>query len=408
MKIGLLAYHSVCNYGAFLQLLSTVEYLKAHGHSPLVINWVPKDLEQTYQRVSIPTVVNMFARERSFYYPLSKLCRTDEDVAEVILKEKIDAVIIGSDAVCQHHPLIERMRFPTRTIIHVSHYTSDRMYPNPFWGTFNKYLNPKVPVAVISASSQDSQFQYIKGQLKRQMKESILEYKYCSVRDDWSQRMVSYLTDGAIIPEVTPDPVFAFNKNAGHLLPSKKDILNRYHLPSKYLLVSFKNGRYISQSWIDDLAELAKQNGMACVKLPYADCKAFGDFSYDVGDCISPLDWYALIKYSCGYIGNNMHPIVVSLHNGVPFFSFDNYGTVKLRGLVTNEKSSKIFHVLTAAGLQENRVFEKSRDYVMPKPNTVINGILNFDLVKEKFFAESYYRKYSVMMEKAISSLQSL
>lgn len=408
MKIGILAYHSVCNFGAFLQLLSTVEYLKVHGHSPLVINWVPKDLEQTYQRVSIPKVVSMFARERSVYYPLSDLCRTDEDIAEVILKEKIAAVIIGSDAVCQHHPLFERMLFPTKTIIHISHYTSDRMYPNPFWGTFNQYLNPKVPVAVISASSQDSQFQYIKGHLKHQMKEAILEYKYCSVRDDWSQRMISYLTDGAIIPDVTPDPVFAFNMNAGHLLPSRKDILNRYHLPENYLLISFKNGRYISQTWINDFAESAKQKGMECVKLPYADCKAFGNLAYDVGDCISPLDWYALIKYSCGYIGNNMHPIVVALHNGIPFFSFDNYGTVKFRGLLTNEKSSKIFHILTAAGLLENRVFEKSKDYVMPKPDAVLNRILNFNLTKEISFAESYYRKYSEMMNKAIISLQTL
>jgi hypothetical protein len=147
---------------------------------------------------------------------------------------------------------------------------------------------------------------------------------------------------------------------------------------------------------------------MECVKLPYADCKAFGIFAYDVGDCISPLDWYALIKYSCGYIGNNMHPIVVALHNGVPFFSFDNYGTVKFKGLLTNEKSSKIFHILTAAGLPENRVFEKSKDYIMPKPDAVLNRILNFDLAKEISFAESYYHKYSEMMNKVIISLQTL
>ena len=48
MKIGLLAYHSVCNFGAMLQLLSTYMFLENHGHEPVVINWVAKDLEEYY------------------------------------------------------------------------------------------------------------------------------------------------------------------------------------------------------------------------------------------------------------------------------------------------------------------------------------------------------------------------
>ena len=50
MKIGILAYHSACNFGATLQLLSTYSYLKNNGHDPLVINWVPEDLEDFYRK----------------------------------------------------------------------------------------------------------------------------------------------------------------------------------------------------------------------------------------------------------------------------------------------------------------------------------------------------------------------
>lgn len=39
---------------------------------------------------------------------------------------------------------------------------------------------------------------------------------------------------------------------------------------------------------------------------------------------LNPIDWYALIKYSKGYIGERMHPIVVSLHNSVPFIVLMN------------------------------------------------------------------------------------
>ena len=59
MKIGLLAYHSVCNFGAMLQLLSTYMFLKNHGHEPMVINWVAKDLEEYYtQNTPISQIEN--------------------------------------------------------------------------------------------------------------------------------------------------------------------------------------------------------------------------------------------------------------------------------------------------------------------------------------------------------------
>ena len=43
MNIGILAYHSACNYGANLQVLSTVGYLKRNGHNPIVINYETDD-----------------------------------------------------------------------------------------------------------------------------------------------------------------------------------------------------------------------------------------------------------------------------------------------------------------------------------------------------------------------------
>ena len=88
------------------------------------------------------------------------------------------------------------------------------MYPNCFWGTFNKYLRVPVPTAIISGSSQDSKFFFIEEKNKREMKRSILELRFISVRDDWTKKMIEYITDGEIVPEVTPDPVFAFNLNA--------------------------------------------------------------------------------------------------------------------------------------------------------------------------------------------------
>lgn len=406
MKIGLLAYHAACNFGAFLQLLSTVEYVKKQGDEPRVINWVPRDFRKYYEKRSLPEVRSLYLRLQQQYYPLTDLCESDKEVAAIIEKEHIEAVIVGSDAVCQHHPFRERFKFPCRRIIYIGHPTSDRMFPNCFWGSFNKYLSTPIPVSVISGSSQDSKYYFITGRTKTKMKSSITDFKYISVRDDWTQKMISYLTDGEITPKVTPDPVFGFNHNASHLLPSKQQILDKFQLPEKYIIVSFRGKGSVTQGWIDEFEALASNGGYACVKLPYADMAAFGKIKYTVGDEITPLEWYALIKYSSGYVGNNMHPIVTSIANGVPFYSFDNYGIPVENGVPTNGESSKIYHILEKAGFLENRVFVK-KDYIVPRARLVYEAIVSFDKSKEIAFAESYYAEYEEMMKKVTFSIKS-
>ena len=406
MKIGLLAYHAACNFGAFLQLLSTVEYIRKQGDEPIVINWIPKDFRKDYEKRSLPEVRSLYSQLREQYYPMTELCETEKDVAKVIENERIEAVIIGSDAVIQHHPLRERISFPCRRIIYIGHPTSDRMYPNCFWGTFNKYLRVPVPTAIISGSSQDSKFFFIEEKNKREMKRSILELRFISVRDDWTKKMIEYLTDGEIVPEVTPDPVFAFNLNASQLIPSKEDIVRKFSIPDNYIILSFKGQKSVNQDWIDKFQKEVSIEAMSCVKLPYADAPAFGDVQYSVGDAITPLEWYALIKYSKGYVGNNMHPIVTSITNGVPFFSFDNYGIPKIGDKLTNGESSKIFNILKQAGLLENRISILGNEYFPMEPSEVLDRLLNFNRISEERFAEDCLRRYERMMTEVYSQIK--
>lgn len=398
MKIGLLAYHAACNFGAFLQLLSTIEYIRKRRDEPIVINWVPKDFRKYYEKRSLPEIRELYACLRAQYFNMTELCETDKQVAKVIEKEKIEAVIIGSDAVSQHHPIRERIHFPCRRIICITKPTSDRMYPNCFWGSFSKYLNKTIPIAVISGSSQDSKYYYIKGKTKARMKKSILDFCYMSVRDDWTQKMVEYLTDGEFLPNITPDPVFAFNHNASHLIPSKEDICKKFNLPDNYLILSFKGSNSVNQGWIYEFQKLANEKGLVCVKLPYPDASAFGDIQYTVGNTITPLEWYALIRYSKGYVGNNMHPIVTSITNCIPFYSFDNYGIPKIDGRITNGESSKIYHILKQAELLDYRIYTRSCDYIPKSPQDVLWALLNFDVEKEASFAECFYHRYEKMM----------
>lgn len=408
MKIGLLAYHAVCNFGAMLQLLSTYMFLKNHGHEPVIINWVAKDLENYYaQNTPISQIENQL-KLRLQLWKETALCRTIKDVANIISNEQIDAVIIGSDAVAQHHPLFERIVFPCRNIIAINSVTSDVVFPNPFWGIWTDYLDKPVPVALMSAASQDSKYKYISKKLRKQMKERIMAFSYVSVRDVDTQKMFSFITEGQCCPSVTPDPVFAFNQNAVSLVPSKEELMKKYGLSGKYMLISFKNEKCcnVSQTWLNKFQDIAKHHGIQCVSLPFSTSLSAGELESEIALPLNPIDWYALLKYSCGYIGNNMHPIVVCIHNTVPFFSFDNYGTKHANGLFCDSSTSKIRHILKVANLLDCRIASNSLFRRTPSPEHVFNKLQTFDKAKCKNFAQGYLNKYNEMMTKILERLR--
>lgn len=408
MKIGLLAYHAVCNFGAMLQLLSTYMFLKNHGHEPVIINWVAKDLENYYaQNTPISQIENQL-KLRLQLWKETALCRTIKDVANIISNEQIDAVIIGSDAVAQHHPLFERIVFPCRNIIAINSVTSDVVFPNPFWGIWTDYLDKPVPVALMSAASQDSKYKYISKKLRKQMKERIMAFSYVSVRDVDTQKMFSFITEGQCCPSVTPDPVFAFNQNAASLVPSKEELMKKYGLSGKYMLISFKNEKRcnVSQTWLNKFQDIAKHHGIQCVSLPFSTSLSAGELESEIALPLNPIDWYALLKYSCGYIGNNMHPIVVCIHNTVPFFSFDNYGTKHANGLFCDSSTSKIRHILKVANLLDCRIASNSLFRRTPSPEHVFNKLQTFDKAKCKNFSQGYLNKYNEMMTKILERLR--
>lgn len=404
MKIGLLAYHASCNFGANLQLLSTIGYLKKRFHEVVVINWYPESLERYYEKQTPKLQVEVHRTFREKYYSETALCRTALDVAHVVDHEKIEAIIIGSDAVAQHHPFLSRIGFPTKKIISINKFTEDRMFPNPFWGNFVDYLERKIPIAILSASCQNSNYFLFSNKIKGEMYNAIKKYSYISVRDDWTQNLYKCVTDGKVIPPVTPDPVFAFNYNID-FIPSKQYILDKYGLPEKYILLSFLNSYSVSEIWIEKFTQYAKNEGFTCVALPFPKGICFkNSLNIKIDIPLCPLEWYALIKYSSGYVGHNMHPIVVALHNSIPFFSFDNYGISKFK-LFVNERSSKIYHILSVAGFLENRISTRSFVKKTPTPEFVFDKLKYFDVKKCLVFADQYLVAYKDMMKNLMKQL---
>lgn len=397
-KIGLLTYHSVYNFGANLQALSSLWYFRKRGYEVKIINWRPKDLLEHYQKT---TPQNQAGIHESFFerfFDTTDVCQTDEEIVRIIEEESIDAIVIGSDAVCRHFPFLMRWR-PSRTYTFLKNglYTPD-IFPNPYWGSFYNKLVKKIPMILMSVSSQGTQYQYALSGERKSVAVALRNFSFISVRDTWSQKVFNYFSYGEKVPLITPDPVFGFNINVPQEFVSK-EILKRFNLPEKYIILSFKQKYSPSKDWVIRFVQYCNHVGISVISLPYPQEENCLNVDINLSLPITPLEWYSIIKHSRGYVGNNMHPIVVSMHNAIPFFSFDYYASISLFLRRVNLKFSKIYDLLSKSGLLEYYVNVQSSSFHFPEPELVFEKISNFNVEKGKILAKEKENCYVNLMK---------
>lgn len=390
MKIGLLTYHWVPNFGAQLQTLSTYKYLEKNGYSPIILNWIPEDARTYYNRVM---------SEQRLYHEkfITGNCILTEEFSDfkhmlkIIENNGVTHVVIGSDSLFNiYKPSINIRTFKRNKP------TSDHKFPNPFWG----YGLESIPHVGVSISCQNAKYQDFKKEAI-EIGKTLGYFNAITVRDEWTQSMVSYFTNGNIVPNVTPDPVFAFNENVPQC-SSKKDVLSRFNLPEKYILFSFSKGRMSApKKWIKNLVYRFHQDGYKCIELGKIGGQHL-QMDGEVALPLDPMDWYNLIKYSSAYIGVLMHPIVVCLHNSVPFFSFDHYGTGPI--LFSKKSSSKIFDVLKRADLLDYHFFQRNH-LIFPSSKEVYDLIMRFPTQKCREFSKKQQKSCLENMNNVITEL---
>lgn len=409
MKIGVLTFLHVANFGANLQATSTYYYLKNQGHTPVFINYTSYQVEITNKisqlkkklqnrSISIQTLEHeKFIKEQ--IKNQTRNVHTCSQVFEVIKEEGIEAVIIGSDAVAQHWPLFSTLKLGKHRPFWIEPLQQERRFPNPFWGVG---FSDKIPTAMMSVSSQNSKYPIFTKSVLKRIAKQIDTMTYVSVRDAWTKDMMLAAQPSRSI-EVTPDPVFALNYNLGDLIPSENDIRRKFELPEKYVLIGLRSQVYTYEE-LDKMNELLMSEGKECVAFNIDGVYAYKHpFKYEIKLPLNPLDWFGLIKYASAYIGSNMHPIVSSLTNGVPCFSIDNWGIVDFWGKKKTSKSSKVYDVLSQYGLTDYWCSIENG-----KCNTTVEKIIeklhNFPTDKVKQISIKRVNVYKNMMERIISS----
>lgn len=395
MNIGILTFYKVANFGANIQGVSTYYYFKKIGYNPIFLNYVSvkteNSLEESYKN-SVQTKAHIDFVNSYIENQTENLYNSD-DVVAAIDKYHIDAIIIGSDAVVQHHPLLSRIHKGRRKPFYIAHPAPERMFPNPFWGCG---FADKIPTVMMSVSSQNSKYSQFSKSLKSRMFETLNNMKYISVRDTWTLNMMKAIGVNQDV-KVTPDPVFAFNYNAGHLVPSEDDIRKRFCLPKDYVLVSL-HSQSLTLKTLDELNSMFKAAGKTCVAFPMPEGVRYQHhFDYEIKVPLSSIDWYALIKYASGYVGSNMHPIIVSLHNAVPCFSIDHWGTKDFFNRTVRDGSSKVEHIMGVFGLK-NYVKPIDNDICYVEASVIVDAIQKFPCEHVRKVALDKYDEYLKMM----------
>lgn len=410
MKIGLLTFLDVANFGANLQAASTYNYLKNHGYQVEAINY------QSYKS-SIENRLRVYKRNLCHQdMPVqnkahqifvsqeidcqSPLLHTSSQVARYIRDGGFDGIIIGSDAVAQHWPWLSTIRAGTHRPFWIEPLQRERRFPNPFWG---EGFAKEVPTAMMSVSSQNSKYKKFSKYTLKAMSEHLKRMRYISVRDEWTRQMMLEANTDLNIT-VTPDPVFALNQNLGQKIPSEQYIRKKFRLPEQFVLIGLRS-QVLSFEELTRLNDLMWKQGKSCVAFSIDGRYSYRHpFKYEIPLPLMPLEWFALIKYSSGYIGSNMHPMVSALTNAVPCFSLDNWGMVDFWGHKTRQSaSSKVFDVLSQYGLTDYRAeIDNGRCHVAPE--RIVAMLHDFPVEDVRRVSVQRLDRYNQMMQDIIQS----
>ncbi len=398
MKVGILTYHWVSNFGANLQALSTYKFIERTGNQPVIINWIPDDVKRNYvYRVSREqnAIHEEFAKKH--FTSITRICHNSNDIAQVIDEENLDIVVIGSDAVFTYKPLRSRIVL-CRSGLRYFKPLSDNDFPNPFWGDFLDMVKHPIKIASLSASAQNTPFYQITSKKKKKHFQSYLErFSFLTVRDIWTREMIEYLTNNTISPTITPDPMFGFNYN---VKPTDDLVITKLigkDVP--YAILSITTP-LLDDKWAIELEKEFSNVGITLIGLAQTNKRFKSPLKNNVTLPLDPMDWYNLIKFSKGYIGELMHPVLVALHNSVPVFAIDLYGFKKDNKL--DEKSSKTFQIMQRFGLLDN-YYHRLLGKGTPTPKYVLNQVLSFDREKCAQMSKVLYLEYKSMMNKVLS-----
>ena len=301
MKVGILTHHWLYNFGANLQALATVSCLRKLGYKPVILNYRIPELVAKYDAMVTNEQRMAHVDFCNKYLPESEICTDTQTVVQVAKQCQLGAVVSGSDAVLRIDPRSNR---------------DDLGFPNPFWLNWTEHAGINRS-GFLATSAMGSNFWDIRRQQRIEMGRATDQLSYIGVRDRWTERMLR-LCHGTKTINYCPDPVSVFNDDV--------DIDSEAPSNDNYILFSGYK-KTVSKDWIKEFVGAANEKGFRVFSLPHPELVVDGSFDQVLKLPMSPIQWWNWLKHSKGYVGVRFHPIMISLVNGTPFVSLDQYQT---------------------------------------------------------------------------------
>ena len=341
MKIGILTYHYSLNYGAALQCYALKTYLSLNNEVH-VLNYEDDNQFRNSSMYNHGTGIkriiynlmflpfhkvrmrkkNRYEKFANTFFSLTERVKSIGELEKVIIKDKYDCIIVGSDQVWN---------------------------PNIKDFTESYFLPISLPARKIAyaVSTGDATIESL-----MKFKNFIIGFDAISIRESGAYEGMTSLFGSKV--SVVPDPVFLLKRREWDKV---MDSVKSSPVVPKYLLCYFMNKKYANKYY--NIAEhIAKQKNLRLIRLnPFFSSKSLlPNSNLDAG----PMEFLRLVADAEYICTDSFHGTAFSMIFHKDFISFDY-----ANGLDTRKKD-----LLKIAGLQDRLI---ENEYKLKNCNNVID-----------------------------------
>lgn len=371
MKIGILTYHAVCNFGANLQAYCTMRYFQSLGHEAKVINYVAPEYMQQ-DKVSSEQVSAHWKFSQETLYTTELLNEGGQALYELVKSEGFHLIVVGSDAVWNYANIDEFRVFHADWL-----WESD--------------LKDTVKVVALSPAFMGQSYSGLPSYEKLRFATSLRNFSFLTTRDSWTRDVINKeVLEENLIDIINPDPAFLLDD-----ICQDEWIIPEYIEKKKYYIMSLspnfcKVHPELNRTWFKKFKKEINIRGYQLVELPLPEGLSGFDFDYTVPYPIDPLQWFLWLKNAKAFVGLRFHAVVSCISAGTPFYSLDIYGksSSKVISYLNKvgfhyldhrfNKSSKIRNILDGSGLERYRI--NGDAIFMTSPSSLIRRLENYNM----------------------------
>lgn len=373
-KIGILTFHRAKNYGAVVQCYALLNHIKREfPHADVEIIDYQSLAEKKYYlksvirnaiKVSPKAAADEVIRNRYFdnfvkKLPLSKKYILSDDANKLfdIIKNKYDAVVVGSDAVFSWNL---------------------RKFPIPF------FLGADIGTLKFSFAASAHGLNYVsasKEEIEYSMK-ALSNFDYLGVRDNHTEKFLKYCNVTGEIHH-NCDPSLLLNMDDINYTEIQKKLVKAKVDLNKPLIIVMTADENIIKPIYEKYSE----------ECEFISIYLHNPLIHKFIANLSPLEWAGLFKFGVLTVTEYFHGTLLSLKNSTPVISIDrssakNNNTKIKDVLLTRLKLSEMYYEINSIGTKEyeERVFS----YIDSILNDEYENNIDIAINKEKEAAASF------------------